>query len=177
MWCKKSKANEKEPDTPLTTALRPLQLPSAQCFPTIHTLLRVISRASPTEIALQEVWARTREITFPLWNQLLLMLLVCNLTLCSPSLADSSNNLPCACSVLPETEGQDLYCTSLESLLEMEASTTNSSLSQRLWAMLQESGPVSDSVSEKLRYTVGAFHSPRKLSGRKLFLTYGPMNL
>ena len=53
------------------------------------------------------------------------MLRVYNLTLSNPGLLDSSNTLPSTSSVFLETEGQDLWCTSLESVLEMEAAERN----------------------------------------------------
>lgn len=53
------------------------------------------------------------------------MLWVCNLTLSSPGLLDGSNTLPSTSSVLLETEGQDLWCTLLESALEVEAADCN----------------------------------------------------
>lgn len=80
------------------------------------------------------------------------MLQVCNLTLSSPGLLDSSNTLPSTSSVLPETEGQDLWCTSLQSVLEMEAAERSHLQPLGIWqteGTLRESVLASDSASEE----------------------------
>lgn len=122
--CDTTRVDAEDPDTPLTIALRQLWPPSAQCFS--HMCTEKNHREGlPAEILFPVGLGQAWELEFLLRNQVSLMLWVFNLTLSSPGLLDSSNTLPSTSSVFLETEGQDLWCTLLESAFEMEAAECN----------------------------------------------------